>query len=68
MAGKTAALIIGMGKPAKKDDAKPMDDLESCMGDLISAVKAGDSDGAAAAFRACFTACESEPHAEADEE
>ena len=62
---KIAAEIVGKG------DGRPTpvagDDLGVLAQDLIDAVKAGDAQGVADAFRACFMACEGEPHAEAGE-
>jgi len=61
---KIAAEIVGKGEMSPPEAG---DDLGVLAQDLIDAMKAGDAQGVADAFRACVMACESEPHVEAGE-
>lgn len=55
-------------EPSEQDSETPSDDagLEACASDLISAMQAGDAKRAAAAIRAAFEICDSQPHVEGE--
>jgi hypothetical protein len=61
------ALSVGPTTPKEAGMDSGGGDMEACCSDLIDAVKSGDAKACADAFRACFAACEMEPHDEADE-
>jgi hypothetical protein len=50
----------------KKDESSENDGLKSCARDLMDAISAGDESKAAAAIRAAFEICDSEPHEEGE--
>lgn len=50
----------------KPDDDSDYDGLQAAADDLIQAIANGDSKGVAAALRAAFDLCDSEPHQEGE--
>lgn len=56
---KKAALMIIAGKPKPEEGAEEMPELPELMAELGAALKAGDYEGAASAFRAAMD-CEYE--------
>jgi hypothetical protein len=62
-------VIIQARKPDADKEPKDSEDqgLKACAEDLISAVESKDSSRVAAALRAAFQICESEPHDEAED-
>lgn len=51
----------------KPDEESDYDALESAAEDLISAIHSKDVKGAAAALRAAFELCDSQPHSEGEQ-
>lgn len=53
-------------KTRDPDSEPEFDSLEACGQDLVDAIHAKDAKGVAAALRAGFLLCDSEPHEEAE--
>jgi hypothetical protein len=63
-----AADIVKSDKALTSGGAEPEPSgLEACCQDLMAAFQENDPKALAAAFQACFDACESSPHDEASE-